>query len=83
MDFADAAGVCGGQMDLCLRRWAGSAESFVQCLQQALQLGVQVTGSSQQPDQLAAAGAFLADAARAGQLPDSNRRTERSPRQSP
>lgn len=41
------------------------AESFVPCLQQALQLGVQVVASCQQPDQLNAAAAFLADAAAA------------------
>lgn len=41
------------------------ADTFVPCLQQALQLGVQVVASSQQPDQLNAAAAFLADAAAA------------------
>lgn len=37
---ADAAGVCGGQMDLCLRRWAGSADrARAQTLAQALAQG--------------------------------------------
>ena len=44
---------------------AADASTFVPCLQQALQLGVEVVTSSQQPDQLSAAGAFLADAAAA------------------
>lgn len=42
-----------------------SADTFVPCLQQALQLGVEVAGSSQQQDQLAAAATFLAEAAAA------------------
>lgn len=44
---------------------AADASTFVPCLQQALQLGVEVATSSQQPDQLSAAGSFLVDAAAA------------------